>query len=121
MPVFSKMASSYPFQLIRGLGPSVAAGATVGALRNRNNRVGGAVSGAAIGAAGYGAYHAIGAAGYGAYRGFGTMGGFAGLGRMADKVPGYWRHRGMIGNILKNKGEAGLAGMMRRVASAIPR
>ncbi len=110
MPIFSKMASSYPFQLIRGLGPSVAAGATVGALRNRNNRVGGAVSGAAIGAAGYGAY-----------RGFGTMGGFAGLGRMADKVPGYWRHRGMIGNILKNKGEAGLAGMMRRVASAIPR
>ena len=110
MPVFSKMASSYPFQLIRGLGPSVAAGATVGAFRNRNNRVGGAVSGAAIGAAGYGAY-----------RGYSAMGGFAGLGRMADKVPGYWRHRGMIGNILKNKGEAGLAGMMRRVASAIPR
>jgi len=91
--------------LIRGLGPSVVAGGVTGALTNRDNRGRGALRGAAIGAAGYGAY-----------RGFGAMGGFQGIGRMADKAPGYWRHRGMIGNILRNKGEAGLAGMMQKAA-----
>ena len=103
MPWGSKF--SYPMGLIRGLGPSVVAGGVTGALTNRDNRGRGALRGAAIGAAGYGAY-----------RGFGAMGGFQGIGRMADKAPGYWRHRGMIGNILRNKGEAGLAGMMQKAA-----
>jgi hypothetical protein len=87
MPVFSKMMSNYPMNLIRGLGPTVSAGAIgagAGALYGATGR-----RGSARRSAGYGmAAGALGAAGGAAY-----------LNRGALKMAGQniMRNPGMVG------------------------
>jgi hypothetical protein len=108
MPFFSKMMGSYPFQLIRGLGPSAVVGGALGAAgAGRGRRTRGAIGGAVGGAAAYGGIRAI-----------NSMGGLSALGTFGRNMmrPGV---AGMYGRSAMNSGRQGLAGMMRRVAGSI--
>lgn len=111
MPMFSKMMGSYPFQVIRGLSPSVrmaagAAGAGAiagGVAAGRGRRGRGMMAGAAAGALGAGAYAA--------------RGQLSTLGRNMMR-PGV---ASMVGRSAVTSAGTGLAGLARRTASMINR
>ena len=98
MPMFSKMRSSYPFQLIQGIPHSVkfaaGVGAGAGAYDNRNHRVGGAVRGGLLGAG-----IATGALGYDA------MGGTPGLQTFGRNMMRSGNAR-MLGSLLASQGRS---------------
>src|SRR5208337_2318324 len=124
MPVFSKMMGSYPFQLIRGLSPrvkmglaaSAGVGALVGTARLTSRRSGETNQDAAMRASRM--RPSLSNIAGGVVSGLATYGAI----KAAPSVMQFGRNmmrpgvRGMYGGLLRNKGEAGLAGMMKRAA-----
>jgi hypothetical protein len=122
MPVFSKMMSSYPMGLIRGLGPGIAAGGLfgggVGAVGSNRRGPRSIATGALKGAA-------LGGAAYAGYKGYQAMGGREGIGllgniltrpgmSMANKANTGFRAAGTIIDNIKGLGFKGLKSMFMK-------